>query len=75
MIIPFLLMAMIVLAILSMGVTLYALFLGFDTVSWALVWKRVDWTEAVTFFVLVVVAAFGWLSTALVGHTLWMQLL
>lgn len=68
-----LLIAMIVLAILSLCVTMYALFLGLDMVSWALVWKRVDWTEAATFFGLVLLAAIGWLFTALVGHVIWTQ--
>lgn len=66
-----LLMAMIVIAILSLGVTMYALFLGLDMVSWALVWKRVDWTEVATFLLMVFVAACGWLATALVGHVIW----
>ncbi len=65
----------ILLAIISIVFTVFAVSVGVNAISWSLTHLRIDRIEVLLFFLMALAATGFWILTTYIGHRLWTNLI
>lgn len=75
MIVPVFFLMFILLAIISLVFTVFAISVGVNAISWSLTHLKIDRIEVVVFLLMACAATGFWALTTYIGHRLWTNLI